>query len=235
MKKHTLTFLLLLVFAIGGLAQTRTYNMPHYDAKRFHFGYLIGYNFANFAIKPQTNLNNYDSLMEIETSGMSGFDIGIVVNLRLWEYLDFRFVPHISLIDRKVDYAIGNGNIQEKIWVSKNIESVYLNLPLVFKLKSSRMNNFRFYSVFGAQYGFDMATRSKKRNPVNDIMLKLKASDLQVIAGVGTDFYLESFKLALEFRMVYGVINILKPEDNFFANSVDRLSTKTFQFSILFE
>ncbi|MBO4738883.1 MAG: PorT family protein [Bacteroidales bacterium] len=233
MKKYTLTFLLLLVFAFGVLAQTRTYNMPHYDAKRFHFGYLIGYNFANFAIRPQTNLNTYDSLMEIETSGMSGFDIGIVINLRVWEYLDFRFVPHISLIDRKVDYAIGN--TQESTWVSKNIESVYLNLPLVFKLKSSRMNNFRFYSIFGAQYGFDMATRSKKRNPVNDIMLKLKASDLQVIAGVGTDFYLESFKLALEFRMVYGVINILKPEDNFFANSVERLSTKTFQFSILFE
>lgn len=216
-------------------AQLKPHNMPEYDLKIFHFGYAIGYNFANFAVQPQSNLNEYDSLMRVETAGMSGFDIGIVVNLRLAEYLDLRFIPNISLIDRKVDYKLQYGAGNTVKWVSKSIESVDLNLPLLLKLKSSRMGNFRFYAIGGLQYSFDMATRSKKRNPTNEVVLKLKAHDVDVQAGVGVDFYLPSFKLSLEGKMSYGIVNILKPEDNTITNSIKRLSTKTFHFSILFE
>ena len=97
------------------------------------------------------------------------------------------------------------------------------------------MGNFRFSVVGGFQYSFDMASRSKKRNPTNAVVLKLKSSDFDTQVGVGVDFYLESFKLSLEGKMSYGLINILKPEDNNLSNSVERLSTKTFHFSILFE
>ena len=233
--KETLTTILIVGISAILQAQMHPQNMPEYDLKKFHFGYVIGYNYANFAVQPQSNLNEYDSLMRIETAGLSGFDIGIVVNLRLAEYLDLRFIPNISLIDRKVDYKLQYGADNTVKWVSKSIESVELNLPLLLKLKSSRMGNFRFYAIGGLQYSFDMATRSKKRNPTNEVVLKLKAHDIDVQAGVGVEFYLGSFKLGLEGKMSYGVVNILKPENNSITNSIQRLSTKTFHFSILFE
>lgn len=234
MKKVVLLAVVMMISTVIK-AQWKPHNMPEYDTKTFHFGYAIGYNYANFAVQPVSNLNEYDSLMRIETTGMSGFDIGIVCNVRLAEYLDFRFVPSISLIDRKVDYKLQYGADNTVKWISKSVESVDLNLPVLLKLKSSRMGNFRFYAIGGVQYSFDMATRSKKRNPEGETVLKLKAHDVDVQAGVGIDFYLESFKLSLEGKMSYGVVNILIPENNSISTSLNRLSTKTFHFSILFE
>ncbi len=235
MKKIIVAFCCLVMVSMSVMAQWKPHNMPEYDRKIFHFGYAIGYNFANLAIHPKSNLNEFDSIMRVETTGMSGFDIGIIASLRLGNYLDLRFIPNISLIDRKVDYKLKYGENNEISWRSQSIESVYINLPVLVKLKSSRMGNFRFYVVGGFQYSFDMASRSKKRNPTNAVVLKLKSSDFDTQVGVGVDFYLESFKLSLEGKMSYGLINILKSEDNNLSNSVERLSTKTFHFSILFE
>jgi hypothetical protein len=80
-----------------------------------------------------------------------------------------------------------------------------------------------------------LATRSKKRTSGNDIYLKLKASDLQAQVGVGIDFYLQYFKFAIEAKMSYGTLNLLKNENNILTNSVQSLRSKSFHLSFLFE
>jgi hypothetical protein len=97
------------------------------------------------------------------------------------------------------------------------------------------MGNVRFYVISGAQYSIDLATRSKKRNNTSDIYLKLNASDLQAQVGVGVDFYLQYFKFAIEAKMSYGTLNLLKNENNILTNSVQSLRSKTFHISFLFE
>jgi hypothetical protein len=202
--------------------------------RRFHFGFNLGVNYANFTIKPQSNLNPFDSLMVVNPSGMAGFDIGIVANMNLGNYFDLRFVPAISLIDRKVNYTIKySGNTLNTL--TQNIESVNLDFPLLVKFKSSRMGNVRFYVVTGGQYSVDLASRSKKRNTNNDVYIKLQATDLQIPVGVGLDFYLEFFKLSIEAKMSYGALNLLKNENNMLTNSIQYLRSKTFHISFLFE
>lgn len=210
-------------------------NLPEYDYKRFRFGFMLGYNYATFTSKPNANLNPFDSLVIVEPTGKSGFDIGIVTNLRLGEYFDLRFIPALSLMSRSMDYTtMYSGN---KLTTRTHmIESVNLDLPLLFKLKSSRVgNNVRFYAISGVQYSLDMASRSKKRNPPGETVLKLKASDIQFQAGVGIDFYLPYFKLTLEGKMGYGITNLHKDENNFISSSIESLRSKTFHFSIIFE
>ncbi len=226
-------FILLLIPLLGN-AQRNTHNLPNYDQRRFHFGFALGINYATFTIKPQSNLNPFDSLMVIEPSGMAGFDIGIVTNLNLGNYFDLRFIPSLSLVDRMVNYEI---KYKESVvgTETQNIESVNLNFPLLLKFKSSRMGNVRFYVVTGAQYSVDLATRSKKRTTGSEIQLKLYASDLQAQVGVGIDFYLQYFKFAIEAKMSYGTLNLLKNEDNMFTNSIQSLRSKTFHISFLFE
>jgi hypothetical protein len=217
-----------------GYSQGSVSNLPNYDQKRIHFGFLLGLNYATFTCKPQSNLNPFDSLLVITPSGMAGFDIGIVANLHLGNYFDLRFIPAISLLDRMVNYklqykkdAIGTE--------TQSIESVNLDFPLLIKLKSSRMGNVRFYTIAGAQYSIDLATRSKKQNKGDEIYLKLYASDLQGQVGVGVDFYLQYFKFAIEAKMSFGTLNLLKNENNILTNSIQSLRTKTFHLSFLFE
>jgi hypothetical protein len=230
MKKIILIIILLPIVVH---AQRKAPNLPNYDMRMFHFGFALGMNYATFTIKPNSNLNPFDSLRVIEPSGMMGFDIGIVSNMNLGKYFDLRFIPSISLINRTVSYAFKySGNTLGTI--KQDIESVNLNFPLLIKFKSSRMGDVRFYAITGPQYSVDLATRAKKRN-INNDFIKLYASDLQAQVGVGLDFYLEFFKFSIEAKMSYGVLNLLKNENNIWTNSVKDLHSKTFHITFLFE
>ena len=121
-----------------GAAQRGAPNLPEYDIKRFHFGFYLGLNYATFTIKPQSNLNPFDSLLVVEPTGMAGFDIGIVTNMHLGKYFDLRFIPSLSLIDRKVNYKLEYRK-NSIGFETQDIESVNLNFPLLVKFKSSRM------------------------------------------------------------------------------------------------
>ena len=230
----TIHIFILLVLSVQVEAQRNAPNLPHYDMQRFHFGINLGINYATFTIKPQSNLNPFDSLMVIQPGGMAGFDIGLISNMNIGTYFDLRFLPAISLIDRKLNYQIKyQGNTLNTL--TQNIESVNLNFPLLLKLKSSRMGNVRFYVVSGGQYTVDLASRSKKRNTANNTYIKLYASDFQAQVGTGLDFYLEFFKFSIEAKISFGTLNLIKKENNMMTNSIQYLHSKTFHISFLFE
>jgi len=206
-----------------------------YDyTKRFRFGFYMGMNSATFTSIPNPNLNPFDSLKIVEPTRRSGFDVGISVNLRLNLHFDLKFVPNISMLSRTMNYTIlhqGNMFLQ-----SKTIESINVDLPFFVKLKSDRIwSNVRFYVLSGGQYCFDMMSNSKKRNSFDEKILKLKASDLQALVGAGIEFYLPYFKLSIEGKMGYGLVNLLSKEQNLISASIDRLHSKTFHLSIILE
>jgi len=240
LKKKVLIYFILIV----GIHHSAIYaqrkpqrapNLVYYDQKKFHFGFMIGYNMANFSIKPKTNLNPFDSLMVIETVPMSGFNIGIVSDLHLGNHFNLRFIPEISLQDRIVTYNIRyNNSLLSK--VDKKIESVNLDFPLLVKFKSIRMQNVRFYVIAGAQYSIDLASQAKKQSQTSDVIkLKLLRSDVQAQVGTGIDMYMNLFKFSIELKMSYGMLNLLKNEDNFYTNSINYLHSKIFHLSFLFE
>lgn len=240
MKKIKFLTPLLFLFCLSWTAQAQRTpfgvpNLLDYDEKIFHFGFQIGLNQSDYTIRTKADLSEYDSLMIINTTSLSGFNLGIVTNLRLGEYFDLRFVPGISFGDRNVNYTI-RYNGQNDIITKKNIESVFMDLPLMLKFKSSRMHNVRVYVLGGVQYSLDLISSAKKqaRNP-REIFLKVFPHDFQGLAGVGFDFYLANFKFTTELKMSFGFINLLKYEDNMFASSVQSLKSKNLIISFYIE
>jgi len=196
---------------------------------------MLGYNQFDFAIRSDADLSRYDSLMIINTAPMSGFNLGIVTNLRLGKFFDLRFIPGLSFGDRVVRYTIHYSDGSDLI-TKKRVESVYLDLPLLVKFKSSRMHNVRAYVIGGAQYSLDLISAAKKQNNnPHEIMLKLYPNDVQAQVGVGLDFYCAYFKFTTEFKMSFGLVNLLVKEDNMYAETVQSLRSKMFQISFIFE
>ena len=222
--------------ATHAYAQFGVPNLLKYDKRRFHFGFTLGYNNFNYRISSKPDLAEYDSLMLVHTRPMSGFSLGIVTNLRLGKYFDLRFIPGLSFGDRYIDYTVRYPDGSEII-TPKNVESVYLDLPILFKYKSSRrLNNIRAYVIAGGQYTFDMISAKKRKAPANgDIVVKLNPHDVQAQVGVGFDFYCTYFKFSTELKMSFGFINMLVPEDNMYATSVTGLHAKNLQISFIFE
>lgn len=210
-------------------------NLQKYDNQLFHFGFLLGYNQFDFTIRSKADLSEYDSLMVVNTAAMSGFNLGIIADLRLGKYFDLRLIPGLSFGDRVVNYTILYPD-QSRLVTKKNIESVYLDVPLLFKFKSSRMHNVRAYVIGGAQYSLDLISAAKKQNNnPREIMLKLYPNDVQAQVGVGIDFYCTYFKFTTEFKMSFGLMNLLVQEDNMYATSVQSLKSKMWQISFTFE
>lgn len=210
-------------------------NLQKYDKQLLHFGFLVGYNQFDFLIKAESDLSKYDSLMVINTTALSGFNLGIVTNLRMGKYFDLRLIPGLSFGDRIVNYTIKYDN-GEQLINKKNIESVYLDIPLLIKFKSSRMHNVRAYVIAGAQYSLDLISAAKKKHAKNnDIVLKLYPNDVQAQVGVGFDFYCTYFKFSTELKMSFGLVNLLVKENNAYAESVTSLKSKLLQISFMFE
>lgn len=234
-KKIVLTFFIL-GLTVSSFAQFGVPNLLKYDKRTFHFGFMLGYNQFNYSIASKPDLSEYDSLMMVNTQSLSGFSLGIVTNLRMGKYFDLRFIPGLSFGDRYVNYSIRYSSGTE-IVTAKNMESVYLDLPLLIKFKSSRMlNNIRAYVIAGGQYSFDMISAKKKKSPTTgDVVLKLNPHDVQAQVGVGMDFYCTYFKFSTEFKMSFGFFNMLVPEDNMYATSVTSLKAKNIQISFIFE
>ena len=211
-------------------------NLLEYDySKRFRFGFYLGGNFATFTSAPNPNLNPFDSLMIVEPTGKGGFDIGISIGLRLGEYFELKFIPNLSMLSRSMDYTIQYMGTQT--WTqSLIIESINVDLPVFVKLRSSRIgNNVRFYILGGGQYSYDMMSNSKKRNPPGEKVLKLKANDMQALVGTGIEFYLPFFKLSIEGKMGYGLVNLLTKENNLISSSIESLRSKTFHLTFILE
>lgn len=235
-KKTSILTIIFLSLSISSFAQFGVPNLLKYDKRAFHFGFMLGYNQFDFRIASKPDLAEYDSLMMVNTRSLSGFSLGIVTNLRMGKYFDLRFIPGLSFGDRYVNYSIRYSTGNEVV-TAKNAESVYLDLPLLVKFKSSRMlNNLRAYVIAGGQYSFDMISAKKKRSPMNgDVVLKLNPHDVQAQVGVGMDFYCTYFKFSTELKMSFGFLNMLVPEENMYATSVTSLKAKNLQISFIFE
>ena len=199
-------------------------------------------------ILPGTNdifLNSKFKVTDINPQMTHGFSVGIVGNLRLAKYFDLRLIPTLSFGERRIMYKIVslqedpiNGNITE---VTKNINSTthstFIEFPLQVKYRSKRLNNTAAYIIAGANYKIDMASR-KKNYDVNNgkpKTLNVNRHDVAAEIGAGFDFYTGYFKLGIELKMSYGLLNIAKDENFMYTNSFDNLRNKTFQLSFTFE
>ncbi len=226
-------------------------NMPSYDRQKYHFGFILAVNQMHFVIKPIDNIfqTYFDSIASAEINADSaviysieseptfGFTVGIVSNLRLNNSLDLRFIPSLAFGERNIDYRLlkireGDSSLVE---IRKNIPSTFVEFPFHIKYKSRRLNNFRAYVLGGFNYRFDLASQAKKKKDSGQVQVKLNRSDIYYEMGVGFDFYFEWFKFGTELKMSYGLLDLLKREENIYTDGIEKLSSKVFQLTFTFE
>ncbi len=226
---------LLLVFASSiTFAQESRGNLPTYYKERLHFGFTIGVNRANFIIHPAPHFERFDTLKSVVSVPKYGFNLGIISELMLHQYITLRFIPNLSFAERNLEYSFeGFDTIVRK----KSIESTFLNFPLNIKLRSKRVDNFGAYIVAGGSYSLDLASKRKSVTSTdpNEQIVKLKRDDFGYEVGAGAEFYFEYFKFAIEGKLSIGTRNLLIKDNTVYSNSIDKLNSKVFLVSITFE
>ena len=230
--KKVLSILIFVLVAQNSWAQRHTVplNLPNYDRKPLHFGFLLGINSMDFKITPKAI--QADTLFILKSQDQKGFNLGIVSNFRLGRNTDLRFLPTLSFAERDINYTIEiDGEIEE---IKKDIESTFIEFPVNFKFKSNRYNNGRAYVLTGLKYNIDLASQ-KDIDDEGQELIKLKKSDLMYEVGFGIDFYLEYFKFSPELKATFGLVDMLVNDESIYSSSIKKMLTRGFTVTLTFE
>lgn len=177
-------------------------NLPGYELKAVHFGFLLGINFLDYHVY-NTGLRTYENngvARYAEVTQLDpGLTLGIVTDFRLCKNLNFRILPGISFGQRHMLFVDEDGNaIDEE---PLKIKSTFVECPFLFKYGAQRLRNIRPFLVAGVTPRFDLAKDKQDH-------LNMRSLDIYADAGAGMDFYLTYFRFSIELRCDIGLTNV---------------------------
>ncbi len=210
MKK--LFYFLLFLLSLNSQAQTKgifskdpIINLENFDKQRVYFGYFLGFNTYDFNVD---YLNTPSK--EISVNSTTGFNVGVVADLRLQEYINLRFEPGLYYAQRNLTYS----NFTRQIDSEREIRSTFIDFPLLLKFSSKRTGNIRPYLVGGVSATLNLASNSKSVDDNYQQKFRLKPWTQNYQIGIGVDLYLEYFKFSPSIRGVFGLNDELIRDNN---------------------
>ena len=203
-------------------------NNPIYDNQLYHFGFTIGISNTQLQIEYAdlfTKKNNFDQIL---SKHEPGFNVGIIMDLRLGKNSNLRITPSFNFSDQKVYFTENNvANTHPK-----NTGISTFELPLYLKYRSDRINNGRAYLLLGGNFMLDL---SKSGELSQEQSLNFSKTNYSIDVGFGVDVYFAFFKFSPEIKYSYGLKNILISQSNEISNTINRLSTRGILISLTFE
>jgi hypothetical protein len=231
MRFCRITILLCCVLlTVNTYAQRRAMNMADHDDKRYYFGLTFAANFSQYRITYENSFAETDTFYRIIPSWNPGFNLGLMANLKLSNFIDLRFIPSLVFAEKKITFQMSTPDSTS----TRSIESIYMHLPLQLKFKSQRIQNFRFYGMLGGKFDYDMSANARSRR--SDEWLKVSPMDLGYEMGVGFEFYNPNFIFSPEIKLSQGLMNQHFKDPNIqLSNAVNSLRTRMIVISIHLE
>lgn len=249
MKKSLFLFLILLLNFNSIFGQSD--NLGQFDDKFFHFGFALSNNNSGFNLEKSFNHlppGNNDSLQSILVLGKPGFSLGVVTSINVNPNFKIRFVlPTLSFLERDIEFTYLDPNSSIETTYIKQMNSTYLDFPILFKFRTNRIHNFAMYGITGFRYGIDMTSNIDVNNGVGleEQVIKLTKTDFGTEVGGGLDLFLNYFKLGIELKLAVGMKNLLylTPQRSLelnetptnFDNAIESLRSRVWTLSFTFE
>lgn len=179
-------------------------NLENFDKQRMHFGFYLGLNSYDFKIDKK--YDDQDIIVESQT----GFNIGLVANLRLTNHFDLRFEPGLQYGQRNLQFP----NIADPIDAKREVKSTYLHFPLLLKFSSKRVGNIKPYLIGGVSTSLNLSSNASSPDDNTANVFRMLKNTNNYELGVGIDIYFEYFKFSPSIRGVFGINNELIPDKN---------------------
>src|SRR6187431_2975861 len=210
MKK--IIVLILLTIAIKGNAQNSDgifskdpiINLENWQKKPIYFGFFLGFNSYDFKIDYKEMETDPGSSTDIQTDNTVGFNVGLVTNLRLMEYLDLRFEPGLYYSNRTLHYppTVGFDSNSDLL---REVNSTYINFPLLLKFSSVRTGNIRPYLLGGMSANLNLSSNSKSLDDNEEDRFRVKSWTTNYELGIGIDIFSEYFIFSPSIRGQFGL------------------------------
>jgi hypothetical protein len=210
MNKKIITFGFFIVSFTAFFAQKeRVEYLPTFDKKPIHYGFYLGANQNDF------KLNLRESVIpnaSITVESALGFNVGLIVDLRLHKNLNLRLEPGLVSNIKKILFNHLNTATSSQDSI-REVGSTYLHLPWVFKFSTDRYKNMRPYLLAGVSYDHNFSSNEKNDDNLSG-EFRMKTHNFMYEVGVGVDFYLYYFKFSPSIRGVFAINNEIKYDDD---------------------
>lgn len=201
MKK--IVCLIFFAFTLSGFAQfTKNMfskdpiiNLENFQKSKVYYGFYMGFNSYDFKIdykKPGPDI-------QIKTS--TGFNVGIVGDLKLQEYINLRFEPGLYYSTRELMFP----NFTTESDALRQVNSTYIHLPLLLKFSSLRTGNIRPYILGGLSTTLNLSSNSKSIDDNLQQRFRVKPWTTNYEMGFGIDFFSPYFIFSPSIRGVFGL------------------------------
>ncbi len=208
-----------------------TYNFLSFEQKPYYFGITLGYNTSNFKVFHSDKFILNDSIALSQGVRGPGFNLGIVTNLKIGKYFDFRFLPTLSFIERNLNYEGTNTN---SVSFGQRVEGVLVETPFHIRYKSEVFNDLRMFVIAGVKYSFDVASDSRVRQA--DELVKIAPTDFAFEFGAGVQMFFPYFIFSPEIKFSHGLGNVLIYDNNLErSNVLEKLVSRGLTISLHFE
>jgi cbb3-type cytochrome oxidase subunit 3 len=170
-------------------------NLENFDKQRVHWGYFLGFNFLDF------KMDHIQNTEPIFVKSTTGFNVGLIGNLRLFEYLDLRFEPGLYYSQRNLEFP----GFTTTVDALREVKSTYIMFPLLLKFSSKRTGNIRPYLIGGFSYAMNLSSNSQSLDDNSVGRFRMERITPNYELGFGIDLYFEYFKFSPSIRGVFGI------------------------------
>lgn len=239
-KLPLFTLIGICLFSFAHAQKPKVQNLPRYDSDNFHLGYTLGFNSGDFSIRnSDVFFDTSFDVYSIEAKQSMGFQFGAISNFHLGEYFDLRFLLYASFHQRDLEYTLLKDTADNKFVFEKYnmpLSSTFLEMPILLKYKSKRINNYRFYVIGGITPKLDPVhiIKTEYIDP-NKPQIRLEPYDLLGEIGFGLDIYTTYFKFSPEIKYGIGLIDVAQPDNTVYSKSLGYLKSRMIMFSFHFE
>jgi hypothetical protein len=201
MKK--LIVFLFFAFVLNGYAQNSKnifsrdpiINLENFQQKKIYYGFYLGFNSYDFKIDYKSETP--DILIKKTT----GFNVGIIGDLKLQKYINLRFEPGLYITKRDLYYP----NFTNSSDALREVNSTYIHFPLLLKFSSLRTGNIRPYALGGISSTLNLSSNSKLKDDNFQQLFRVKSWTTNYELGFGIDIFSEYFIFSPSIRGVFGI------------------------------
>jgi hypothetical protein len=214
-------------------------NLPNFDDRFIHYGYFVGIN--SYDYKFSYDGEYYESeLNDIEVLTNTGFNVGLIGDLRINKHINIRIEPGLYYSKRDLMYPKNSLLINDSDRL-RETKSTYIHLPLMLKFSAARINNFRPFILTGVSTDFNLSSNSKNIDDNFSNVFRTESQNLNYEIGLGFDFYLYYFKFSPSIRGIFSMKNELIPDNpntigqSPWTNPINKMVSRGFAINLTFE
>lgn len=203
MSKKFIIFGFFLLTSIAFFAQKdKVEYLPTFDKRKIHYGFYLGLNQNDYKFSYNNNSGVPDADITIEPS--TGFNVGLIADLRLHKNLNLRLEPGLMTNSKKIYFHHMKNYSSNPLDSVREVSSTYLHVPLLFKFSTDRYKNIRPYVLAGVSYDYNFSS-NEEGDDNSQGQFRTKTSNFMYEVGVGIDIYLYYFKFSPSIRGIFAL------------------------------